>query len=109
MSIVERIRRLTFEQRTALSALEAEEARAIALEELEDERIAAEESYLRRRDNLLGREVLAAYPEIEGARGELARRARERQARFERRRMAVLAAAGEDHRAPAQLDLLAPL
>ncbi len=108
MGVLERIRRMTEEQRDALRAMDEAERRGAELEELEAEHLAAEEAYLRRRDRLLGHEVPDLYAEIESARALLRRAAAEREKRFERLRMSVLAGYGgaPDH-PPAQLDLLA--
>jgi hypothetical protein len=96
---------LTTEQRAALRALDDEERTLVEIEDLEAEHIAAEDVYLRRRDRLLGHAVRESYPEIESARGLLAKQVSERQKRFERMRMAILA--GHVPRAAApQLDLL---
>jgi hypothetical protein len=94
MSIVKRIREMTPAQRAALRALDREERSATELDDLEAEHLAAEEAYLRRKDQLLGHEVPARYEEIETARAELERRVAERARRFERLRMAVLAGHG---------------
>jgi hypothetical protein len=107
MGVLERIRMMTAEQRAALRAMDAEERLALEIEELEAEHLAAEDAYLRRRDRLLGREVQQSYVEIESARALLYRAKAERQRRFERRRMAVLAGHGlVVGFSPSQLDLL---
>jgi hypothetical protein len=107
MGVLERIRMMTAEQRAALRAMDAEERLALEIEELEAEHLAAEDAYLRRRDRLLGREVQQSYVEIESARALLHRAKAERQRRFERRRMAVLAGHGLGAGfPPSQLDLL---
>jgi hypothetical protein len=107
-SIVKRIREITPAQRAALRALDRQERSATELDDLEAEHIVAEESYLRRRDQILGREVPERYEEIETARSVLERRVAERTRRFERMRMAILAGhgvTGEDA-ATEQLPLL---
>ncbi|HSD21809.1 MAG TPA: hypothetical protein VLC54_17295 [Anaeromyxobacter sp.] len=107
MGILERIRMMTADQRDALRAMDAEERLAVEIEDLEVEHLVAEEAYLRRRDRLLGREIPALYPEIESARSLLHRARAERQKRFERRRMAVLAGHGIGRGViSSQLDLL---
>jgi hypothetical protein len=108
MSIVKRIREMTPAQRAALRALDQEERSATELDDLEAEHLAAEEAYLRRKDQLLGREVQARYEEIDTARAELERRVAERARRFERLRMAVLAGHGipSDAEPTEQLPLL---
>jgi hypothetical protein len=88
---MERIRAITPEQREALRAVDREEESAGALAALEEEHIAAEECYLRRRDRLLGREVPERYDVIEAARSLLRQKVRERSKRLERLRMAILA------------------
>jgi hypothetical protein len=93
-SIVKRIREITPQQRAALRALDQEERSATELDDLEAEHIIAEENYLRRRDQILGREVPERYEEIETARAVLDRRVAERTRRFERLRMAILAGQG---------------
>jgi hypothetical protein len=109
MGVLERIRSLTPEQRAALRALDQEERLAGEVEELEREHLAAEEAYVRRRDRLLGRPVPATYPEIESARALLHQASAERQRRFERMRMMILAGYGTERDAPSpQLDLLPP-
>jgi hypothetical protein len=105
MGVMDQIRRLSMEQRAALRALDDEERTLLEMEELEAEHVAAEDVYLRRRDRLLGRAVRESYPEIESARALLEKQASERQKRFERMRMAILA--GHVPRgATSQLDLL---
>jgi len=107
MGILERIRMMSAEQRDALRAMDAEERLAVEIEELEAEHLAAEDAYLRRRDRLLGREIPTLYQDIETARSLLHRARAERQKRFERRRMAVLAGHGVGRGVfPSQLDLL---
>lgn len=107
MGVLERIRMMTAEQREALRAMDAEERLALEIEDLEADHLAAEEAYLRRRDRLLGREVPATYAEVETARGLLQRARAERQRRFERRRMAILAGHGVGNGpSPSQLQLL---
>lgn len=106
MGVLERIRMMTAEQREALRAMDAEERLAVEIEDLEADHLAAEEAYLRRRDRLLGREIPDLYADIEGARSLLHRAREERQKRFERRRMAVLAGHGLTRGFPSQLDLL---
>lgn len=109
MGVLDRIRRLTSEQQALLRAIDHEEQNAVALENLEAERIAAEEAYLRRRDRLLGREVADVYAEIETARSSLASAVRARQARFEEVRLRVLAGGSRDPAPPpSQLELLPP-
>ena len=106
MTIMERIRAITAEQREALRAVDREEEAASALDALEEEHIAAEETYQRRRDRILGREVPERYGDIEAARSLLRQSSRERTKRFERLRMAILAGHGVRHAdAPVQLDL----
>lgn len=105
-SIVKRIREITPAQREALRSLDEEERSATELDALEAEHIAAEESYLRRRDRILGREVPARYEEIEAARSVLHRRVAEREKRFERMRMAILAGHGIARADATQLPLL---
>jgi len=90
MTLVDQIRRLTPNQQNALRAIDREEQNAVALENLEAEHIAAEEAYLRRKDRLLGREVAEVYVEIEAARATVAAASRQRQERFEARRIAVI-------------------
>lgn len=105
MGVMDQIRRLSAEQRAALRALDDEERTLLEIEELEGEHVAAEDVYLRRRDRLLGHAVRESYPEIESARALLAKQSSERQKRFERMRMAILA--GHLPRAASpQLDLL---
>jgi len=108
MSIVKRIREMTPAQRAALRALDAEERNATELDDLEAEHLAAEEVYLRRRDQILGRDVPVRYEEIETARSALERRVAERTRRFERLRMAILAGHGvpPDDAGTEQLPLL---
>ena len=107
MGLLERIRMMSAEQRDALRAMDAEERLAVEIEDLEADHLAAEEAYLRRRDRLLGREIPATYADVESARALLYRTRAERQKRFERRRMAVLAGHGVGRAArPSQLDLL---
>ncbi len=107
MGVLERIRMLTAEQRDALRAMDAEERLAVEIEDLEVDHLAAEEAYLRRRDRLLGREVPEVYADVESARAMLDRVRAERQKRFERRRMAILAGHGLGRGIPpSQLDLL---
>jgi hypothetical protein len=107
MGVLERIRMMTAEQRDALRAMDREERLAVEIEDLEAEHLTAEEAYLRRRDRLLGREIPALYADIESARSLLHRARAERQKRFERRRMAVLAGHGVGRGfLPSQLDLL---
>ncbi|BDG09869.1 hypothetical protein [Anaeromyxobacter paludicola] len=104
MTLVDQIRRLTPNQQKALRAIDREEQNAVALENLEDEHIAAEEAYLRRKDRLLGREVAGVYVEIEAARAALATASRKRQERFEARRLAVLHM--QERPGAAQLELI---
>ncbi len=107
MGVLERIRMMTAEQRDALRAMDAEERLAVEIEDLEVDHLAAEEAYLRRRDRLLGREVPDVYADVESARSMLERVRAERQRRFERRRMAILAGHGVARGVPpSQLDLL---
>ncbi len=108
MSVLKRIRQLTVEQKCALRAIDEEERNAIELEDLEREHIEAEEAYLRRRDRILGREIPKIYLDVAAARSALEVVCRERQARFERRRMAIIAGLDRDLDAPVQLDLLGP-
>jgi hypothetical protein len=105
MGVMDQIRRLSLEQRAALRALDDEERTLVEIEELEAEHVAAEDVYLRRRDRLLGRAVKETYPEIESARALLAKQSSERQKRFERMRMAILAGHVPRAHSP-QLDLL---
>jgi hypothetical protein len=93
-SIVKRIRAITPARRAALLAIDRQERSAAELDDLEAEHVDAEERYLRRRDGILGREVPARYEEIEAARRLLEQRVRERNKRFERLRMAILAGHG---------------
>jgi hypothetical protein len=110
MGVVERIRRMTSEQREALRALDQDERNAIELEELETEHIVVEDAYLRRRDRLLGREVPDVYAEIESARSLLAQASRERQKKFERMRMVILCSPPVPRAAePTQLGLLSSI
>jgi hypothetical protein len=106
MGVMERIRRLSRAQHEALKAIDREEQSAIELENLEADHLAAEETYLRRKDRLLGHEVQDTYPEIETARMLLARTVRARQERFEALRVAVLTGRSLDPDAPTQLVLL---
>lgn len=106
MGVLDRIRQLPPEQQQALRAIDREERAALELEELEREHLAAEEAYLRRRDRILGRELPESYPDVEAARAALDQAGRERQARFERRRMAILAGHVARAAGPSQLDLL---
>lgn len=106
MGVMERIRRLSRAQHEALVAIDREEQNAIELENLEADHLAAEETYLRRKDRLLGHEVQALYPEIESARVLLAQNVRRRQERFEALRVAVLTGRSIDPDAPTQLVLL---
>ena len=87
-------------------AIDAEERSAIELELLESDHLSAEDAYLRRKDRILGRDVPETYPEIEAARGLLARESRRRQERFDAFRVAVLTGARVDPRSPSQLALL---
>lgn len=104
MTLVDQIRRLTPNQQQALRALDREEQNAVALENLEEEHLAAEEAYLRRKDRLLGREVAEVYAEIEAGRALLATAIRQRQERFEARRLAVFHL--QDRPAASQLELI---
>ncbi len=104
MTLVDQIRRLTPNQQKALRAIDCEEQNAVALENLEEEHLAAEEAYLRRKDRLLGREVAEVYAEIEAARAVLATAIRQRQERFEARRLAVFHV--QDHPSASQLELI---
>jgi hypothetical protein len=106
MSIMKRVRGITSEQQRALRALDEEERAAIELEELEAEHVVAEDAYLRRRDRILGREVPERYEEIDAARALLGGSVREREKRFERRRMAILAGHVGGPEAPEQMTLL---
>ena len=107
MGVLERIRNLTTEQRDALRAVDDEERRGAEMDDVEAEHLAAEEVYRRRRDRLLGRDVPETYADIESARDLLRRVSAERQKRFERRRMALLAGHGVPSRhAPSRLDQL---
>ncbi len=108
MGVLDRIRGLGPEQQRALRAIDREEREALELEELEREHLGAEEAYLRRRDQILGNEVPASYLDVEAARAAIDQAARERQARFERRRMAILAGHVPGAAGPSQLDLLPP-
>lgn len=105
MSIMRRLKGITPEQQRALRALDVEERNAIELEALEAEHVAAEEAYRRRRDRILGNEVPEVYDELDAARALLASEAREREKRFERRRMAILMGHLQDA-PPDQLPLL---
>jgi hypothetical protein len=106
MGVMDRIRKLTRAQHDALTAIDREEQNAIELENLEADHLAAGEAYLRRKDRLLGHEVQATYPEIDGARVLLAQTVRRRQERFEALRVAVLTGRSIDPDAPTQLALL---
>lgn len=106
MGVMERIRRLSRAQHEALAAIDREEQNAIELENLEADHLAAEETYLRRKDRLLGHEVQEVYPELETARLLLAQTVRRRQERFEALRVAVLTGRGLDPDEPTQLVLL---
>ncbi len=101
-----RIRKLSRAQHDALQAIDREEQSAIELENLEADHLAAEETYLRRKDRLLGHEVQETYPEIDTARILLAQNVRRRQERFEALRVAVLTGRGIDPEGPTQLVLL---
>ncbi|HZZ84212.1 MAG TPA: hypothetical protein VFE30_06715 [Anaeromyxobacteraceae bacterium] len=106
MTLVDQIRRLSARQQQALRAIDREEQNAVALENLEEEHVAAEEAYLRRKDRLLGREVAEIYVEVETARAALATAIRQRQARFEARRIAVLHMEEHPAASASQLDLI---
>ena len=106
MGVMDRIRRLTRAQHEALAAIDRDEQNAIELENLEADHLAVEETYLRRKDRLLGHDVPKVYPEIETARGLLAGTVRRRQERFETLRVAVLTGRSIDPDAPTQLALL---
>lgn len=106
MGVMDRIRRLSREQQDALRAIDREEQGAIELENLEADHIVAEETYLRRKDRLLGHEVPERYEEIEAARSLLAHAVRRRQERFEALRVAVLTGRTSDLGGPTQLVLL---
>jgi hypothetical protein len=106
MGVMDRIRRLSREQQDALRAIDREEQGAIELENLEADHIVAEETYLRRKDRLLGHEVPDTYQEIEAARSLLAQAVRRRQERFEALRVAVLTGRTPDLDGPTQLVLL---
>jgi hypothetical protein len=106
MGVMDRIRRLTRAQHEALASIDREEQNAIELENLESDHLAAEETYLRRKDRLLGHEVPKRYPEIDTARGLLSGTVRRRQERFEALRVAVLTGRSLDPDAPTQLALL---
>jgi hypothetical protein len=108
MGVLDRIRQLGHEQQRALRAIDREERGAREREARARAPPAAEEAYLRRRDRILGRDVPATYLEIEAARAALDQAARERQSRFERRRMAILAGHVPGASGPSQLDLLPP-
>ena len=103
---MDRIRRLSRAQHEALAEIDREEQNAIELENLEADHLAAEEAYLRRKDRLLGHDVPTFYPEIDTARGLLARNVRRRQERFELLRVAVLTGRSLDPGSPTQLVLL---
>jgi lipase chaperone LimK len=106
MGVMDRIRRLSRDQQEALRAIDREEQKALELENLEADHIAAEEAYLRRRDRLLGREVADRYEEIDAARSLLAQAVRRRQERFESMRVAVLTGRAAEPDGPTQLALL---
>ncbi len=106
MGVMERIRRLSREQQEALRAIDREEQRAIEIENLEADHVAAEEAYLRRKDRLLGHDVPEVYAEIETARSLLGQAIRARQERFEAARLRVLAGRTAEARVPSQLALL---
>jgi hypothetical protein len=106
MGVMDRIRRLGREQQEALRAIDREEEKAVELENLEADHIAAEEAYLRRRDRLLGKEVADSYQEIESARSLLAQAVRRRQERFDALRIAVLTGRAAEPDGPTQLALL---
>ncbi len=106
MGVMERIRRLSRAQHEALKLIDREEQNAIELENLEADHLSAEETYLRRRDHLLGHGVPEVYPDIETARVLLGQNVRRRQERFEALRVAVLTGRSVDPDAPTQLALL---
>ncbi len=106
MGVMDRIRRLSRQQQEALRAIDREEQNAIELENVEADHIAAEETYLRRRDRLLGHEVPDSYQEIEAGRTLLAQALRRRQERFEALRVAVLTGRAAEPDRPTQLALL---
>ncbi len=106
MGVLERIRRLSRAQHEALKLIDREEQNAIELENLEADHLAAEETYLRRRDHLHGHQVPDTYPDIETARLLLAENVRRRQERFEALRVAVLTGRVVDPGGPTQLALL---
>lgn len=106
MGVMDRIRRLSRAQHEALVAIDQEEQSAIELENLEADHLAAEETYQRRKDRLLGHDVPDVYQEIEAARALLAQAVRSRQERYEALRVAVLTGRGLDPGAPTQLVLL---
>jgi hypothetical protein len=106
MGVMDRIRRLSRDQQEALRAIDREEQKALELENLEADHVAAEEAYLRRRDRLLGREVADRYQEIDTARSLLAQAVRRRQERFESMRVAVLTGRAAEPDGPTQLALL---
>jgi hypothetical protein len=106
MGVMDRIRRLTRDQQEALRAIDREEQKAVELENVEADHIAAEEAYFRRRDRLLGREVPDRYQEIDTARSLLAQAVRRRQERFEAMRVSVLTGRAAEPDGPTQLALL---
>lgn len=106
MTIMDRIRRITREQHEALRALDREEQNEIELENLEADHLAAEETYLRRKDNLLGHAVPPSYPEIDAARVVLAAAVRRRQEKYEALRVAILTGRSPDDGGPMQLALI---
>ena len=107
MGVLERLRTLSADQRRALRIIDEQEQRAQEIAMVEEEHLLAHEVYLRRKDRLLGRPVPEKYEEIETARAELRRDEQERQRRFERVRMSVLAGhLGEFGEAQAQLALI---